>query len=363
MSLKDIIIHEIKENGPLKLSRFMTLCLMHPEYGYYKKAFPIGSQNDFITAPEISQLFGEMLGVFFVDLWQKSGNPLAFNFIEFGPGRGTLLQDMLRVFSHYPTMKTGIHFFLLESNVTLQKKQQEHLLNVSSSCQWYSTLSNLLEALPPRPTFFIGNEFLDVFPIDQYVFDNNEWMERRIAYEIQTDSFVFTSSSLSCSKREFLPPTSPLPGTIMEISEHQENFLLTFIKGLESQPYWGLFIDYGYTHGMGDSLQSLSRHSYVNPLEDPGQHDLTAHVNFGRLTYILEHHLKVPPWIFGPISQGLFLKNLGIDTRAKILTMKHPKRTSQIKTDLNRLTFENEMGNLFNVLGISNNASLSPAGF
>ena len=363
MPLKDIIQREIKEIAPLKLSRFMDLCLMHPEFGYYRQASPIGAKGDFITSPEISQLFGEMLGVFFMDLWARSGTPLEFNFIEFGPGKGTLLQDLLRVFNKNSTMRTGAHIFLLESNAYLEKEQREKLSTISTACQWYSKLSDLINNLSPYPTFFIGNEFLDVFPIDQYIFQENRWCERRIAYDDQSDSFVFKNFFLSASIHDIPFPSSPIPGTVMEISESQENFLLELLSGLKGLPYSGVFIDYGYTQGTGNSFQSVSNHAFVNPLENLGFQDLTAHVNFNRLSSILTQNLTPTPNIFGPISQGMFLRNLGIETRADRLISKNPERKSQIKKDLNRLTSMDEMGTLFKVLGITNHSSLILAGF
>lgn len=361
MPLKDIIIKEINKNGPLKLSRFMDLCLMHPQYGYYRKSHPIGPQGDFITSPEISQLFGEMLSVFFIDLWIQAGRPSLFNFIEFGPGKGTLLSDILRIFKQYPPLISAIHLFLLESNPHLQEEQRAKLAPYSIFCEWHSDLTTLLRALSSHPTFFIGNEFLDVFPIDQYILQNDGWHERRIAYDKKTDSLVF--SSFPSETTDIFFPSSFPQGSILEISKAQDYFLHELLQGLESFPYFGLFIDYGYEQGNGDSLQSLSKHTYANPLQNPGNQDLTAHVNFRHLTTVVRNSLPFPPKVFGPVSQGDFLKNLNIETRSNILITEHPHRRAQIKTDLSRLTSDKEMGTLFKVLGITNNASFSPTGF
>ncbi len=345
-SLRHILEKKIQKEGPLKISTFMDLCLFHPTQGYYKKSLPLGKGGDFITAPEISQLFGEMIGLFFVDLWEKRACPPAFNFIEFGPGNGTLLRDIMRVFQKF-SLLTKAHFFLLEVNPILCQKQQETCGSFSTPCQWFDELTPLLNALPPFPTFFIGNEFLDVFPIDQYTFKEEHWWERRITFA--SGHFKIEDTLLSREDLKNIPfPKNPSPSLVFETSPAQEHFFCSLLDGLKQFSFSGLFIDYGYEEGSGDSLQGLFQHKFSNIFDHVGDQDLTAHINFKRLKDLLNNnapHVKSQ----GPFPQGLFLKNLGIDIRARILIESNPNLKKSFEADLLRLTDPSQMGTLFKV--------------
>lgn len=349
-ALFQLIRNKAQKEGPLKLSSFMRLCLMHPEYGYYKKSLPLGPQGDFITAPEVSQLFGEIIGLFFVHFWEKHGRPSSFNFIEFGPGNGTLLKDILCIFKKFPNLLQSTQILLLETNSLLQKKQQDLLLPFIDSCKWYEDLPSLLKDLPKAPTLFIGNEFLDVFPIDQYVFRPPHWYERCIGYDASEENLKFQEMILSRDYEVSLSlPKNPSPSTVFERSSLQESFLLDFFHFLKDVSFSGLFIDYGNTKEEGDSFQALSHHAFSDPLKHLGEQDLTAHVNFNRLKEIIKHHFPIIE-IYGPTSQEAFLKSLGIDLRAEILIDSNPHLKNNIQEALFRLTNPSQMGTLFKVL-------------
>lgn len=347
--------HSIQKNGPLKLSAFMEQCLLHPLYGYYKKSSPLGKDGDFITSPEISQLFGEMIGLFFIDLWQKWKEPASCSFIEFGPGNGTLITDIVRIFKKFPRLYEGCTFFFLETNAPLQQRQKELFSKISLPYYSFENLSDLLNALPTAPIFFLGNEFLDVFPIDQYIFSPPHWFEKCVDFDTLSQKFYFKNIPLPHHPfdENFSRVSSLLENLsspfVFEISPLQERFLFTLFQFLQNKCFSGIFIDYGHDSGTGDSFQSFSKHKVSNPLEDLGKQDLTAHVNFQRLQLLVA--LRHPTFkIKGPVSQRDFLKNLGIDIRARILIESNPQAQTKILGELFRLTDPTQMGTLFKVL-------------
>jgi len=346
--LRLLLEKKIQTNGPLKISEFMEICLFHPHHGYYKKSLPLGRTGDFITAPEISQLFGEIIGLYFVDVWQKMDSPSCLNFIEFGPGNGTLLRDIMHVFQKFSLLKKT-HFFLLEINPLLVEKQKKLCLPFSQKCQWFDDISPLLKALPPHATFFVGNEFLDVFPIDQYFYKHQKWWERRIGLE----SNHFIMKEVLCEDSTLPFPKNPFPHTIFEISSQQEDFFQKLFLGLKKFSFSGLFIDYGYEEGQGDSLQAISHHSFSNIFDNIGNQDLTAHVNFKRLKDL---SIEILPHLHSQriLPQGLFLKNLGIDIRAQMLIQSNPNLKKIFEEALFRLIDSSQMGSLFKIFKLHN---------
>ncbi|MBS0185159.1 MAG: SAM-dependent methyltransferase [Proteobacteria bacterium] len=346
--LRLLLEKKIRTNGPLKISAFMELCLFHPHHGYYKNSLPLGKTGDFITAPEISQLFGEIIGLYFVDQWQKMASPLCLNFIEFGPGNGTLLRDIMRIFQKFSLLKKT-RFFLLEINPLLIQKQKELCLPLSRECQWFDDISSLLKALPLHLTFFVGNEFLDVFPIDQYIFKGKRWWERRIG--IESDHFII--KEVLCEDSILPFPKNPSPNAIFEISSQQKDFFQKLLLGLKELSFSGLFIDYGYEEGQGDSLQAVSHHSFSNIFDKIGEQDLTAHVNF---KYLKDLSVQILPHLHDQniFPQGPFLKNLGIDIRAQMLIQSNPKLKKIFEEALFRLTDSSQMGSLFKIFKLHN---------
>ncbi len=361
--LKDLIQRE----GPISLSQFMEICLYHSTYGYYIQHSPIGSSQDFITAPEVSQLFGEMIGLFFTDLWEKMERPASFSLVEFGPGKGTLLADILRVFYKLSLSPT---LYLLETNKTLQEIQEKALSPFKIPIQWFASLEELLSHLPPQPTFFLGNEFLDTFPVDQYIYENKQWRRKDVTWAKAGLEYTLAPPQnviplLDSGIQGPLDPAVKSRGDsiqddFVEYSEKQHQFLETLCTFQINNPQsFSLFIDYGYAQGSGDTFQALKNHKYVDPLVFPGTCDLTAHVNFGALSsFIKQKKFQV----YGPTEQGTFLQNLGIDIRAQNLARQNPSHEKPLQEALYRLTSPSQMGTLFKVWGFSP-SSFSPSGF
>ena len=346
--LEHIIRSFISLNGSLSVEAYWNLCLSHPEHGYYITRDPLGREGDFTTAPEISQLFGEMIGIWTVEQWYKLGQPNAIYIVECGPGRGTLMADLLRIGKIIPEFIEAIQIHLIETSPSLRAKQGEVLKG--HQVVWHEDLSTLPDN---APLIVIGNEFLDALPIQQYVFKDGAWFERVIG--IEEDELIF---GLLSSPHPNLPPQvgkelssipSPLRGEgqgggeIFEISPARENYVLDISTRIQSQTGAGLIIDYGHdVSGFGDTLQAVKNHHYTDVLKNCGEVDITSHVDFGRLKSIIE---KTGLSVLLQ-SQGDFLKRLGIEARAEQLMPKSPS----LKTGLHRLIDDDKMGRLFRVM-------------
>lgn len=376
----------VRQEGPIPLSRFMEMCLYHPKYGYYIHRNPIGVSHDFITAPEVSQLFGEMIGIFYFALWEEIRLAVPLSFVEFGPGQGTLLVDILRVFQKInPSSIKNLSLFLLESNIPLRSIQEEKLSAFDISVQWFSTLEELLYTIPSQPAFFLGNEFLDTFPIDQYIFRENTWCKKYVTIEKEALEYLLlpTTSPMYCweldarIKPEYDLKNQSSSGLVqgsinklkyevaphkeekvIEYSEKQMQFLKTLCTFLKKNPdSFSLFIDYGYIKGDGDSFQAVKEHAFVDPLTYPGLCDLTAHVNFGILSDFFVHQKL---YTYGPIFQETFLNKMGINIRIQQLIQQNPDHTKSLQESLFRLTSLSQMGSLFKVLGVSSSSFFAP---
>lgn len=351
MSLKAEIITMIRENGPMDTGAFMGLALSHPKYGYYMTRDPFGQDGDFTTAPEISQMFGELLGAWAADCWLKLGQPERFYFLECGPGRGTLMADALRAVKAVPGFLSAAQIRLIEISPVLKQKQRETLSGYGAS--WTSSIDEIED---DAPVIMIANEFLDALPVRQFRFHDNAWQERVIGLS-PDDELQFG----------FVPaPGIELPqteeGTIIEYSPARESFVRSIAQRITAQKGAALFIDYGTEkQGIGDTLQAVKDHKYVDVLESPGEADMTSHVDFVRLKRITEQE-KVT--VYGPVPQGGFLYALGIKERAQILQQRaSAKQRMDIENALKRLTDKDEMGTLFKVMVISSGLTSGPAGF
>lgn len=344
--LLDILVDLIRQNGPLSVADYMGLALQHPEYGYYRHGNPLGRQGDFITAPEISQMFGEMIGLWCVEAWTKMGSPPHMVLAEFGPGRGTLLQDALRATTKVTNFHNALDLYLCESNQTLRNIQREKL---SSYVPHYI---EELHQFPPVPTLIIANEFFDALPIHQFERNFLGWGERLI--DFQEDQLVFTVQLLEPARMALIPADlheAPV-GTIYEVSRSSISLMHDLTKHLVKHGGAFLTIDYGYVEPNGQStLQAVAGHRHASVLEKPGEIDLTALVDFSALRRTAELQKGR---IAGPVGQGDFLKNLGIEIRAAQL--KHRATASQaadIDLALHRLTDSSQMGSLFKVMAVS----------
>lgn len=337
--LEDFIKKQIQHSGPLDVGQFMNIALGHPQHGYYMKQDPLGWDGDFTTAPEISQMFGEMLGIWAADAWTALGAPSKFALVECGPGRGTLMKDLLRALKKVESFQTAAELHLVEISEALKERQEQSL------GQYNPTWHKNLESVPDdMPLIVIGNEFLDALPFRQFIFEDGVWQERVVG--IEDDEFVF-------GLRPAGPLSKKLPkadlGDIYEVSPAREVFIKNVADRLKAQKGAGIFIDYGYINdGFGDTFQAVRGHEYVDVLKQPGDADLTSHVDFSALyKRVGKEHVQLT-------TQGDFLRSLGIVIRAQVLKKKaSQEQARELERGLQRLIDLNEMGDLFKVLLIS----------
>ncbi|MAI63042.1 MAG: hypothetical protein CBB87_11295 [Micavibrio sp. TMED27] len=354
--LIDILRDKISKNGPINVGAFMDLCLSHPEHGYYMKKDPFGARGDFVTAPEVSQIFGEMLGAWVADIWHQLGSPEAFTLLECGPGRGTLMADILRATRGVEGFHSALDLRLMEISPVLKSMQEEKLSLYEP--QWIEGIDEIPQG---QALIVIGNEFLDALPFRSYQKTRSGWAERCV--DVKDSELVFTLLD-----EETAPNCIPFHlrdvkvGSVFEYSEVRNEFFRNLSRILADQGGAGLFIDYGHEKtAVGDTFQAIKDNSYSSVLNDIGDADLTSHVDFEMLVHNAIREVRV----HGPVTQGDFLKNLGIEIRAQML-IRHggEKHEAQIKKDLHRLVASSEMGALFKVICMcgKNEPELKPAG-
>lgn len=343
--LLDEIRALIAVEGPIPVSRYMALCLGHPRYGYYITRDPLGARGDFTTAPEISQMFGELVGLWAVAAWQQMGAPSPFLLVELGPGRGTLMADALRAAALVPAFGAAARVHLVETSPVLRAAQRRALADREVS--WHDRI----EALPDGPAFVIANEFFDALPVDQYVRTAQGWHERRVGLDDQGRLAFGLDPRPALVAAAFAPPGPAPEGAVLERMDAGPALALS--RRLAAQGGAALAIDYGHAGGFGDTLQALARHAYADPLEAPGEADLTTHVDFGALARIA---ISQGVAAYGPIGQGDFLLRLGLQARAeRLMAEAGPAGEDAIANAALRLagTAPGQMGTLFQVLALS----------
>lgn len=338
-------------NGPISVADYFALCLADPEFGYYKTKEPFGQDGDFITAPEISQLFGEMLGIYLLQSWLKHAPKGPVHLVEIGPGRGTLMADALRVIAqtqHGLMDQLSIH--MVETSPRLRKIQGETLSSFKDKVSWHDTF----EDVPDGFTLLIANELFDAIPIRQFVKTDNSFRERMVT--VDADNMLTFSVGVAGIDPQLLPEhhkKQPV-GTILEIAPARANVMASIADRLAEYGGSALVIDYGYqARGFGDTLQAVLKHDYDPPLAHPGLADLTSHVDFETLMHIAH---AANAHVHGVMHQGDFLVGLGLLQRAGALGNDKDKDTqNEIRTAVERLAGEGEgnMGELFKVLAIS----------
>ena len=346
---------EISTHGPMGLDRFIGHVLGHPEYGYYMTRDPLGRAGDFTTAPEISQMFGEMVGAWLANMWMQHGKPPSFILLEMGPGRGTLMADVIRVCGQVPGFMDAAQVHLVEMSPVL-KSAQKNALN-GMNVTWHETL----DTLPcHNPIFFVANEFFDALPFKQYIYSDDGWAERCV--DIESEDFVFTQQMVMVDPLSGKGFPAPKNGDVYEDAFIRDDVMKTLCKRIRRQAGAGLIIDYGHLeHGFGDTFQALKAHEYSNPLNNIGESDLTSHVDFAALK---DAALQQDVQVLGMAEQGYFLQALGIQLRARHLLQKASGETAQnIQKALHRLVHSDEMGTLFKVIGLNYGASVEAAGF
>ena len=407
--LVDHLIGLIQAQGPIPLSDYMATCLYHPAHGYYVTGAPLGAKGDFITAPEVSQMFGELIGLWCLQTWEDMGAPEKFVLAELGPGRGTLMSDLMRAARLNPKFGQAAQIHLVESNTYLQT-QQASALQRFGHLTWHKRFADL----PDGPMILIANEFFDCLPVRQFVRQDDHWHERMVGLEGQNQlklvlspdpvpiekTDILRKSAFDPSRREltlapqdeglgrkpFLDseedrrsvskdqemagpnstlrsPTMPgvKDGDVMELCPQAISLTGELTQRLAQDMGRALIIDYGYGARYGDTLQAVKDHDYVDILHTPGQADLTAHVNFASLATIAQ---DAGMRVQGPIPQSEFLGHLGLPIRAALLKKSAtPEQATQIDQAAHRLTAEDQMGTLFKALCLSHPALPPAPGF
>lgn len=348
---------QIAADGPLPLGTVMAAAART----YYAQGRAFGAEGDFITAPEISQVFGELIGLWLAVVWQQMGQPKTVRLVEFGPGRGVLMADALRAVSRVPGFLAAVDLHLVEQSSALRQAQRDRLAAVPVTPVWHDDLSTL----PPGPALMVGNEFMDALPIEQLEFDGRVWRLRCVDWSQAEQAFILTPGPQADPVQvAALGPVfaDPVPGMIAELCPAGQQVAAALGARLAAQGGAALLIDYGYADSApGDTLQALRHHRPVPALQTPGAVDITAHVDFARLAAAAEV-AGAKAW--GPLTQGRFLAALGAEQRARILMRTAtPQQAVQISSGVHRLIHPGKMGTLFKVLVLADPALPCPPGF
>jgi SAM-dependent MidA family methyltransferase len=344
----------IRAEGPLPVDRFMALALGHPRHGYYMTRDPLGAGGDFVTAPEISQVFGELIGVWAAAAWEALGRPASVNLVELGPGRGTLMADMLRAAQALPAFRAALSVHLVETSPVLAERQRETLAGAGLPCAWHRDLS----MVPPGPTILVANEFLDALPVRQFVMTPQGWRERLVG---------LVDGALAFGLARDPVPLEVIPAALREAPEGAVTEICPAFRSLAAtlagrdSPLAALFVDYGHVRsGHGETLQAVKAHRYADPLAAPGEADLTAHVDFeafaGALT---EAGLAAG----APVTQRALLFGLGLRERAERLAQARPGSFETLRAGIERLIDPAPagMGSLFKAMGVASSTPLLDA--
>jgi NADH dehydrogenase [ubiquinone] 1 alpha subcomplex assembly factor 7 len=344
--------------GPLSVARFMQEALGHPEHGAYASRNPIGAAGDFVTAPEISQMFGELVGVWAIALWRSMGAPGRVVLAEMGPGRGTLMKDLLRAARIEPAFDSAIQVHLIETSPTLAKVQREALGGAIVE------IVPRFSDLPFGPLILIANELFDCLPIRQFQKTERGWCERLVDHDPHRGGFRFVLSPEPTPAATLIPPIvarAPV-GALAEVSPASLSLAGAIGAHVAREGGGALIADYGHAKSApGETLQALRRHARVDPLEDPGEADLTAHVDFESLGRAAR---EAGAAIHGPVGQGAFLRALGIEARAAALSKSaNDAQRAEIAAALQRLTAPERMGSLFKMIAFLDPRLPAPPGF
>lgn len=349
--LARILMERIAREGPIAVRDYMDLCLHHPEHGYYRTRAAIGAAEDFITAPEISQVFGELIGLWAAVVWQQMGGPARVRLVELGPGRGTLMRDALRAARAVPAFRAAIEVALVEPNPALQTVQRATLADVDVAMCWYADLGAIISD-PTAPTIVIANEILDVIPITQLVRTDSGWAERAVGVNDAGRRVFGVVGSAP-------PPEITVDAKPGDIVERRDNSAFTgpLRRLADAAPLAALFIDYGYVGpAIGDTLQAIRAQRYEDPLASPGTADLTAHVDFAAFAADAR---AAGLSVDGPRTQAEFLGALGILERTSRLMAANPAAASSLEAATARLIAPTGMGAHFKAIGLRS-AGLAP---
>ena len=363
MALLDRLIRRIALEGPLSVADYMAACLADPRDGYYARrdrtGEPFGREGDFITAPEISQMFGELLGLWCADAWSRLlGAPRPCHMIELGPGRGTLMADALRAAALMPAFLDAARLHLVEISPALIDRQRQALGDRDAT--WHASFAETPEA----PFLLVANEFLDALPVRQFVQTDQGVVERCVGLAANGAGLAFGLAPAPSPWAALLPPAlaAAPPGSVLEVSPAALELARAVAARIARQGGVALFIDYGpAASAPGDTLQALRRHQRHPVLEAPGEADLTAHVDFQAIANTAREQGVA---CYGPVPQGVFLERLGIRARAaRLMAGATPEQRATLEAALARLIGEAEMGTLFKALALVTDGRGVPAGF
>ncbi len=353
VDLTEKVKSKILENGPMPIASFMEFTLQHCADGYYtSKDFPVGKKGDFITAPEISQLFGEIIGVWCANFWQASGSPKNFNLIELGPGNGTLMKDLLRATKNVKNFHDSMNIHLIEINSSLIEKQKENISH--PRIEWHKSYDEVDEKF----SIIIANEFFDALPINQYVKKENKWHINMVDLHKDQHHLCINSYNARENIRSFLfKEFNHVPEDgIVEINDTANILVKKISENLNKNKGGILIIDYGYTDNQHrnfiSTLQSIKDHKFHPIFENIGSTDISAHVNFASLANTAKIY---GAQVHGPITQRQFLLNMQIEARRDIL-LKNSKNSQQhhdLISGYNRLLDTTQMGSLFKAMAIT----------
>jgi SAM-dependent MidA family methyltransferase len=346
--------------GPMPVRQYMELCLNHPAHGYYMNRDPLGRSGDFITAPEVSQIFGELLGLWAATAWHRMGQPENVRLVELGPGRGTMMLDLLRAAQVVPAFRAAIVVHLVEISPALQARQQQAMATLDVPVMWHQSF----DEVPDGPVIVLANELFDALPANQAIKQFNGWYERVVEID-QDGNLAFGIGNELIPLFDQLVPASMHDAPIGSIFEWRaDNLPLALSRRLVRQGGAALVIDYGHIESAaGDTLQAVGGHAFVSPLQSPGEVDLTAHVDFQALALAAE---SMGAHVSGPIEQAKFLRHLGIEKRATTLrSLASPEKSAEIESAIKRLlgAGRTEMGTLFKVIGFAHPALGQLPGF
>ncbi|MGH6932096.1 MAG: class I SAM-dependent methyltransferase [Dongiaceae bacterium] len=360
--LTELLIRRIRLGGPITVAEYMAEALGHPRHGYYRRADPFGLAGDFVTSPEISQMFGELLGAWCADIWSKMGPPDPVRLIEYGPGRGTLMADALRATSRATGFHPALDLHFIETSPLLRQLQAEAIAAAKlalAPAHWHDGL----ETVPDGPLILLTNELFDALPIHQFQSRGRRWHERVVGLNQPGDGLAFGLRAPGPQLALVRHNAALLPeGTIVEVCPAGIAIADRIARRIAAHGGAALIIDYGQDGGgTGESLQAVRRHGKHDPLDEPGSADLSAHVDFGMLG---EAARQAGAMTHGPIPQNLLLERLGIRIRADaLMKAATAAQAADISASLERLLHLEQMGTLFKALAITAPDLPTPAGF
>ncbi len=345
-ALERLLVEVIAAEGAMRIDRYMSLCLGHPQHGYYLTRDPLGEAGDFITAPEVSQAFGELIGIWAAGAWGAMGQPDRFLLVELGPGRGTLMADIVRTLRKAaPACAAAARVHLVETSKVLRAKQQVAV----GEATWHDRL----EDVPEAPMILVANEFFDAIPICQWEYRDGRWRERVIGLENDRLTLGLGAEVLGPPGRE---------GDVLEPAPAREEIARHIGQRLAAHPGVALVIDYGHLMSApGDTLQAMRQHRFIPITETPGEADLTSHVDFAALAraFATGGAVALPG-----LTQRAFLLAMGLEQRIGQLALKaDPATAATLHRQMARLADEDQMGNLFKVLGVTSPGLMTPYPF